>query len=142
MGLVTATVANDGVMMEPRLVREVRSPDGIIIDRPAPSIRRRSIDAETASTLNQMMQGVITTGQLTAAKVPGVAVAGKTGTAEDPPREPHSWFVSFAPADDPEIAVAVMVENGGEISASGDADTPAIPIAQDLMETYLKRNGS
>ncbi|MDQ3568758.1 MAG: penicillin-binding protein 2 [Actinomycetota bacterium] len=142
MGLVAAAVANDGVMMEPRLVREVRSPDGIIIDRPAPSIRRRSIDAETASTLNQMMQGVITTGQLTAAEVPGVAVAGKTGTAEDPPREPHSWFVSFAPADDPEIAVAVMVENGGEISASGDADTPAIPIAQDLMETYLKRNGS
>ena len=141
MGLVAATIANDGVMMEPRLVREVRSPDGIIIDRPAQSVRRRPIDAQTAQTLNQMMQGVITTGQLTAAEIPGVKVAGKTGTAEAPPREPHSWFVSFAPADDPQIAVAVMVENGGEIAPNGDADTPAIPIAQDLMEEYLKRDG-
>jgi len=138
MGLVTATVANDGVMMEPRLVREVRSPDGIIIDRPAQSIRRRALDAGTANTLNEMMQGVITTGGLTQAEIPGVEVAGKTGTAETA-LEPHSWFISFAPADDPQIAVAVMVENGGEISAEGDAATPSIPIAQDLMEEYLKR---
>ena len=75
------------------------------------------------------------------AEIPGVEVAGKTGTAEDPPREPHSWFVSFAPADDPEIAVAVMVENGGVIDEDGDAATPAIPIAQDLMETYLRDGG-
>ena len=67
-------------------------------------------------------------------------VAGKTGTAEAP-RQPHSWFVAFAPADDPEIAVAVMVENGGEIGPQGDAATPAIPIAQDPMEAYLKGKG-
>jgi penicillin-binding protein A len=141
MGLVAATVANDGVMMDPRIVREVRSPDGIILDRPAPSTRRRALDAETARTLNGMMQGVITTGELTEAEVPGVKVAGKTGTAEAPPRQPHSWFVAFAPADDPEIAVAVMVENGGAIGPQGDAATPAIPIAQDLMEAYLKSGG-
>lgn len=138
MGLVAAAVANDGVMMEPRLVREVRSPDGIILDKPTPSVHRRALDTEYARTLNQMMQGVITTGELTEAEVPGVEVAGKTGTAEAPPREPHSWFVSFAPAEDPEIAVAVMVENGGVIGPEGDAATPAIPIAQDLMEAYLK----
>ncbi len=141
MGLVTAAVANDGVMMEPRLVREVRSPDGIILDKPAPSARGRAIEAETARTLNLMMQNVIDTGQLTEAEVPGVEVAGKTGTAEAPPREPHSWFVSFAPAEDPEIAVAVMVENGGEIGPQGDAATPAIPIAQDIMEAHLKGGG-
>jgi penicillin-binding protein A len=141
MGLVAAAVANDGVMMDPRIVREIRSPDGIILDRPAPSSRRQALDAETARTLNEMMQGVITTGELVEAEVPGVEVAGKTGTAEAPPRQPHSWFVAFAPAEDPEIAVAVMVENGGEIGPQGDAATPAIPIAQDLMEAYLNDGG-
>ena len=141
MGLVAAGIANGGDVMEPRIVREVRSPDGIILDRPSPSIRHRAIDSSTASTLNEMMQGVITTGQLTEAEVPGVEVAGKTGTAEDPPREPHSWFISFAPADDPEIAVAVMIENGGVIDADGDAATPAIPIARDLMAEHLNSGG-
>jgi peptidoglycan glycosyltransferase len=141
MGLVAATVANGGTMMEPRIVKSVRSPDGIILDQPAPSVRRRVLDSATAATLNEMMQGVITTGELTEAEIPGVKVAGKTGTAEAPPREPHSWFVSFAPADDPKIAVAVMVENGGEIGPQGDAATPAIPIAQELMETYLRNEG-
>ena len=141
MGLVAATVANDGEMMDPRIVREIRSPDGIILDRPAPSTRHQALDSATAQTLNQMMQGVITLGELNEAKVPGVKVAGKTGTAEAPPRQPHSWFVSFAPADDPEIAVAVMVENGGAIGPQGDAATPAVPIAQDIMEAYLKGGG-
>ncbi|MDQ4129289.1 MAG: penicillin-binding protein 2 [Actinomycetota bacterium] len=141
MGLVAATVANEGTMMEPRIVKSVRSPDGIILDQPAPSVRRRVLDPATAATLNGMMQNVIVTGQLTEAEVPGVKVAGKTGTAEAPPREPHSWFISFAPADDPKIAVAVMVENGGEIGPQGDAATPAIPIAQDLMDAYLKNGG-
>ena len=141
MGLVAATIANDGTMMEPRIVKSVRSPDGIILDQPTPSVRNRVLDPATASTLNEMMQGVITTGELTEAEVPGVKVAGKTGTAEAPPREPHSWFISFAPADDPKIAVAVMVENGGVISPDGDAATPAIPIAQELMQTHLRNEG-
>jgi penicillin-binding protein A len=137
MGLATAAIANDGVMMEPHLVEEIRSPDGIILDKPAPSVRKRVLEPGIASTLNSMMQNVITTGELTQAEIPGVEVAGKTGTAEAPPREPHSWFVSFAPADDPEIAVAVMVENGGEIGPQGTAATPAIPIARDIMEAHL-----
>ncbi len=140
MGLVTAAIANGGNMMEPRIVREVRSPDGIILDRPSPSVRQRSIDSATASTLNEMMRGVITTGQLTEAEIPGVEVAGKTGTAENA-QEPHSWFISFAPADDPEIAVAVMIENGGVIDSEGNAATPAIPIARDLMAEHLSSGG-
>ncbi len=141
MALVAGTVANGGDMMDPRIVKEVRSPDGIILDRPSPGVRNAVLDPATASTLNGMMQNVITTGQLTEAEVPGVKVAGKTGTAEDPPRQPHSWFISFAPADDPEIAVAVMVENGGVIDAEDNAATPAIPIAQDLMEAHLRDGG-
>ncbi|MEW6637433.1 MAG: penicillin-binding transpeptidase domain-containing protein, partial [Actinomycetota bacterium] len=62
-------------------------------------------------------------------------VAGKTGTAEVPPRPPHSWFVAFAPADDPQIAVAVLVENGG------DGERAALPIARTLIEAHLGVEG-
>jgi peptidoglycan glycosyltransferase len=131
MALVAAAIGNDGKLMEPRLVREVRSPDGIILDKPAPSVRGEALPEETARTLNEMMQKVVTEG-LPTAGVPGVKVAGKTGTAEAPPGEPHSWWITFAPADDPEIALCVMVENGGR------GDEAAMPIADRLMEAYLK----
>jgi peptidoglycan glycosyltransferase len=132
MALVAATIANDGRMMEPRLVREIRSPDGIILDRPTPSVRHEPIPPQTARTLNEMMQKVVTEGQLTVAKVPGVKVAGKTGTAESGNGAPHSWWISFAPADDPKIAVCAMVENGGR------GDLAALPIADRVVEAYLK----
>jgi len=132
MALVAAVVANDGEMMEPRIVREIRSPDGIILDRPTPSVRHQPLPASTARTLNGMMQRVVTEGELTVAEVPGVKVAGKTGTAEAPPGAPHSWWITFAPADDPQIAVCAMVENGGE------GDDAALPIADRVIEAYLK----
>jgi peptidoglycan glycosyltransferase len=132
MALVAAAVANDGEMMEPRLVREIRSPDGIILDRPAPSVRRESLPAGTAQTLNGMMQKVVTEGGLTVAEVSGVKVAGKTGTAESGNGPPHSWWITFAPADDPEIAVCAIVENGGE------GDDAALPIADRVIEAHLK----
>jgi penicillin-binding protein A len=131
MALVAAAIANDGEMMEPRLVREIRSPDGIILDRPIPSVRHEPLPAETARELNEMMQRVVTEGELTVAEVPGVKVAGKTGTAEAPPGDPHSWWITLAPADDPEIAVCAMVENGGE------GDDAALPIADQVIEAYL-----
>ena len=134
MGLVAATIANDGTSMEPRLVREVRSPDGVILDRPAPRVRDRAIPKETARTLNGMMQNALTQYEV-GALIPGVKVAGKTGTAEAQGGELHSWFISFAPADDPEIAVAVIVENGQE------GYKAALPIARRLMETHLRNQG-
>src|SRR5215204_1982705 len=132
MALVTAAIANDGRMVEPRLVREVRSPDGIILDKSTASIRTRSIPPDTARTLNEMMQQVIIQGGLTEAEIEGVKVAGKTGTAESGNGEPHSWWITFAPADDPEIAMCVMVENGGR------ADEGALPVAASLMQAYIK----
>jgi len=132
MALVAATIANDGEMMEPRIVREIRSPDGIILDKPTPSVRHDTLDAGTARTLNEMMQKVVTEGELTVAEIPGIEVAGKTGTAEAPPGAPHSWWITFAPADDPTIAVCAMVENGGR------GDQAALPIADTVMEAYLK----
>jgi peptidoglycan glycosyltransferase len=133
MALVAAAIANDGELMEPRLVREIRSPDGIILDRPTPSVRHEPLSASTAQALNEMMQKVVTEGELTVAEVPGVEVAGKTGTAEAPPNAPHSWWITFAPADDPEIAMCVMIENGGR------ADKGALPIAARLMRAYLEK---
>jgi membrane peptidoglycan carboxypeptidase len=93
------------------------------------------LDEETATKLNDMMQRAITDYE-TGAQIPGIKVAGKTGTAEAPNEELHSWFITFAPADDPEIAVAVLVENGQEGYKS------ALPIARRLMEAHLRSTGT
>ncbi len=132
MALVTSAIANDGRLVEPRLVREVRSPDGIILDKPTTSIRRQAIPPDTARTLNEMMQQVIIQGGFTEAEITGMEVAGKTGTAESGNGAPHAWWITFAPADDPEIAMCVMVENAGR------ADEGALPIGARLMQAYLE----
>lgn len=136
MALVAAAIANGGEMMEPRLVREVRSPEGVILDRPAPSVRRRVLPTGTAQTVAEMMRQVVVQGQLTEAEVPGFEVAGKTGTAESGNGAPHSWWITFAPADDPRIAICAMVENGGR------GDRAALPVADSLMESYLRNGGA
>jgi penicillin-binding protein A len=139
MALVSAAVANDGEVMDPTLVREIRSSDGVLLDTANPRVRERAIPEETANDLGGMMESVVQDGNLVNAQVAGMRVAGKTGTAEAPEGEPHSWFISYAPADDPEIAVAVMVENGGVIDDEGYAATPAVSIAGEMMRTYLDR---
>jgi len=134
MALVAGAVANGGTLMEPRLVREVRSPDGAILDKPTPRSRSEVMDEDTASTLNDLMQEAVTQVEK-GADIPGVKVAGKTGTAEAGGDQLHSWFISFAPADDPEIAVAVLVENGQE------GYKQALPIARRMIEGYLRSQG-
>jgi peptidoglycan glycosyltransferase len=131
MSLVASAVANDGKLMDPRLVREVRSPDGLILDRPTPRVRDRVLDEETANTLGRMMVGVVEEGSAQPARIPGIEVAGKTGTAENSQGKPHSWFIAYAPAEDPQIALAVLVEN------AGDGEEEAVPIARRLISTYL-----
>ncbi len=135
MALVAAAVGNNGTMMEPRIVKEVRSPDGVILDKPGPRERQEALNPENASTLQRMMVGVVEDVH-PEAKIPNIEVAGKTGTAEVPPEDPNSWFIASAPAGDPEIAVAVIIENGG------DGEDQALPAAREIMESYLKSNGS
>ncbi|MGH3090433.1 MAG: peptidoglycan D,D-transpeptidase FtsI family protein, partial [Rubrobacteraceae bacterium] len=94
MAIVAASIANEGTMMEPRLIREIRSPDGVIIDRPQPRQRRQALEPETANTLQNMMVGVIEEGTATVAQRPGVEIAGKTGTVEVGNGEPNSWFIA------------------------------------------------
>ncbi|WP_346620846.1 penicillin-binding protein 2 [Blastococcus montanus] len=135
--LVAATVANDGVQMTPYLVDELRAPDLSVLDETDPEVLREPISAEVADQLTEMMVSVVARGSGRAARLPGMEVAGKTGTAQVRPDVPdHNWFMGFAPADDPQIAVAVFIANGG--STGGDLSAP---IAGDVMAAYFEGQG-
>jgi peptidoglycan glycosyltransferase len=140
MAEVAAAVANGGSLMKPQIWSRVVDPDGRVTERLDPSRYSRPIDEETAAELTTAMEGVVSEGTGTNAAIPGVAVAGKTGTAETPfnetcgggSEENQAWFIGFAPADDPQIAIAATVECttafGGDIAA---------PIFRDVAETIL-----
>ena len=112
MALVGASIANRGVLMHPTLVKEVRSPGASPI-RIAPVMWTQPISQQTAESMRQLMLAVVKYGTGTAAKLSGVAVAGKTGTATHPGGQPDAWFVCFAPAMQPRLVVAVIVEDAG-----------------------------
>jgi peptidoglycan glycosyltransferase len=138
MAMVAAAIANNGIVMNPYLVQEVRAPDTSVLDSTRPSEFGRAVSPQTAATVAQMMTAVVDTGTGSNAQIAGVKVAGKTGTAQQGAgRPPHAWFVSFAPSDaDPKVAVAVVIENGGGApEVSGNA--LAAPIAKDVMEAVL-----
>lgn len=137
MAMVVAAVANRGILMEPYLVEEVRGPDTVPLGRHEPSELGRSVSAQTADQLTAMLVEVVEDGTGRNAAIDGVSVAGKTGTAQvGEGRSPHAWFVSFAPAEDPRVAVAVIVENGGgETEISGGR--LAAPVARAVMEAAL-----
>jgi peptidoglycan glycosyltransferase len=131
--LVAATVANDGVQMKPYLIDQVQAPDLTVIDSTSPEEWREPISEDVANQLTEMMVSVVANGSGRAARIQGVEVAGKTGTAQVSPDVPdHTWFMGFAPADDPKIAVAVFVANGG-----GTGGERSAPIARDVMQAYL-----
>ena len=132
MAMVAATVANNGKEMQPHLVDQVRRSDGGIV-RIKPQMLAQPIKPETAMELTQMMESVVTSGTGTAAAISGVKVAGKTGTAENGTGQPNTtWFISFAPADAPRVAVAVVLQN-----QSGTGGTTAAPIARQIMQAIL-----
>jgi len=135
--MLAATVANDGVMMQPYLVEQLRAPDFSVIDQTEPEEIDRAVSEDVAGQLTEMMRSVVEEGSGTGAQVPGVEVAGKTGTAqvaEDV--ADHNWFIGFAPADDPQIAVAVFVANAGQTGGG-----LAAPMARQVLESYLEGQG-
>jgi peptidoglycan glycosyltransferase len=135
--MVAAAVANDGRLMKPYLVDQVRAPDLSVIDETDPEEFSQPITADVAAQLTEMMTSVVANGTGRAARIDGVQVAGKTGTAQVSENVPdHTWFIGFAPADDPQIAVAVFVANGG-----GTGGERSAPIARQVMETYLNGRG-
>lgn len=145
MALVAAAVANDGVMMRPRLVTTVQDFAGRTV-RQYPAEPRdigeigtgQAVSPSTAAALTEMMVGVVQNGTGQAAQVPGVGVAGKTGTAEQGEGEPPDvWFIGFAPAEDPRVALAVVVESGGQSGETGTGGGVAAPIARAVFEAAL-----
>jgi len=142
MAMVTAGIANGGTTMAPHLIDQVLDSKLDVIDKvqsdPLPN--QPAMSVANARALTQMMVGVVDNGTGRTAQIPGVQVAGKTGTAQSAPsRPPYAWFVSFAPADNPQVAVAVLVQDAGvdrnQISGSG----LAAPIAKSVMEAVLGR---
>jgi peptidoglycan glycosyltransferase len=135
MAMVAAAIANHGVLMRPQLVERVLSPSGKTITHLKSRVLSTPIKAQTAAELTQMMELAVSGGTGTAAQIPGIRVAGKTGTAEIGHGNINTtWFAAFAPADAPKIAIAVVVEN----QAGGFGGTVAAPIARQVMEALLR----
>jgi peptidoglycan glycosyltransferase len=135
MALVAATVANDGKVPRPRLVQEIISPSGATVRRFGPDTWSEAISSETAAEMTRMMVQAVENGTGGAAIIPGTTVAGKTGTAQTVRgANPHTWFICFAPAENPKLAVAVIVEHGGAFGSEATGGAVAAPIAKQILE--------
>lgn len=131
MALIAATIADGGSEPRPYIVRQVVWP-GMSGSSYGPGQLAAPISADTAANVKKMMIAVVQRGTGTSAQIPGVSVAGKTGTATNPLGAPHSWFVCFAPAQNPRAVVAVVVENAGYGAAV------AAPLARDVLRVALE----
>jgi peptidoglycan glycosyltransferase len=140
MAMVSAAIANGGTLMKPYLVDTIRSADLSVVSKTEPSVFSTAVSSQTAAELTQMMVDVVQHGTGTAAQIPGVEVAGKTGTAQTADgKAPHAWFTAFAPASNPKVAVAVLVEHGGSLGSEATGGAVAAPIAKAVIEAVLGR---
>ncbi len=138
MAMVAAGIANDGQVAKPYLVDEVRAPNASLLDKTEESTYSSAVSSSTADELTEMMVSTVDNGTAAVAAIPGVRVAGKTGTAQSTSdRPPYAWFVSFAPADDPQVAVAVMVEASETARDEIAGGTLGGPIAKAIMEAVM-----
>ncbi|MEO8539773.1 MAG: penicillin-binding transpeptidase domain-containing protein [bacterium] len=132
MAIVAATIANGGVLARPHLTKE-EAADGKNLGALETDSSKRIISAELAKTMNEFMVSVVANGQANGVPLPGVTVGGKTGTAEAGDGTSHAWFIAFAPAEAPRIAIAVVVERGGR---GGEV---ASPIAAQVLKAALAK---
>ena len=140
MAMVSAGIANGGKVMQPSLVDSITTSDLKTVESFSPKQYSDPLSGSEAADLTEAMQSVVSGGTGTNAKIDGVDVAGKTGTAEGGTGDPYTlWFTGFAPAKDPEVAVAVVVGNGGGLGQSGVGNTVAAPVAKKVMEAVLNK---
>jgi peptidoglycan glycosyltransferase len=140
IAMMSAAVANGGVLMQPNMVESVLASDLSELETFQPEVYNTPISAGTATQLTQMMVDDVANGAASNARISGVDVAGKTGTAENGTGDPYTlWFTGFAPADNPEVAVAVVVEDGGGLGQSGFGNSVAAPIAKKVLEAVLNK---
>lgn len=140
MAMVSAAIANGGVQMQPNLIEAIRSPSLAVLSQPKPEVYSNPLKPETASKLKEMMVAAVESGVSYNGAIPGVRVAGKTGTAQNGTSQPYTlWFTGFAPADDPQVAVAVVIEDGGGMGQSGFGNLLAAPVARKVMKAVLRK---
>jgi penicillin-binding protein A len=138
MAMVSAGIANKGIVMSPYLVKDTLNSDLGIIETTQPEQLSQAITPDVAAALTRMMITVVQSGTGTRAQIPGIQVAGKTGTAQhEKGGAPHAWFTAFAPADNPKIAVAVVVEDGGSVGDEAFGGKLAAPIAKAVIEAVM-----
>jgi peptidoglycan glycosyltransferase len=137
MALVASGIANGGVIMKPHILKEERDDQGNVIRTATPEPWMTATSPATAQTVRDMMIGVVQGGTATSAAVPGVQVAAKTGTAQTTPGRAHAWMIAFAPAAEPTIAVAVIVE--GQTSAAATGGVIAGPIVKAVLQAALEK---
>lgn len=133
VAMMASAVANNGKMMKPYLVETVTTENGTVIGQTKPSVLYDSIGTACADYIEDMMIGVVEEGTGTGAQISGITVAGKTGTAENETDKDHAWFVGYAPAENPTICVAVVLEN-----AATTGGKSAVPIAKNIIRKFLK----
>ncbi|MBF4572224.1 penicillin-binding protein 2 [Herbiconiux sp. VKM Ac-1786] len=140
VAMLSAAVANDGTIMTPDLIDEIRAPDLSVLQSFEAKEFSTPLTDVTASELSKLMVEAVDNGAATNARIDGVSVAGKTGTAENGEDDPYTlWFTGFAPADNPRVAVAVVVEDGGGLGQSGTGNELAAPIAKRVLEAVLSK---
>ena len=140
IAMISAAIANGGKEMNPHLIENVQSSNLALLDQTQPSEFSSPISKSTADGLKEMMIAAVKNGASTNGQISGTVVAGKTGTAQNGGKAPYTlWFTGFAPAENPQVAVAVMIANGGGLGQSGSGNYLAAPIARKVMKAVLGR---
>lgn len=138
--LFSSALANSGVIMNPTVLDAVLRDDLSVVHETQPSEFGRAISAKTAQEITEALVASVETGAATGARIEGTTVAGKTGTAEHGADDPYTlWFTGFAPVENPKVAVAVVIENGGGLGQEGSGDALAAPIAKKVIEAVLNK---